>query len=762
MKKVININFQGRVIPIEESAYEMLKEYTNSLRKYFANEEGREEIINDIENRIAELFMEDLKKNPGGCITDDVVEKIVASMGRPEEFDGDGTEASAEKKSAAYESDIPEPKASLYRNANDKVLGGVCSGIANQLKIDPTIVRVLFALITFGGFGAGFLLYIVLWIVLPQRGIKATDRKRLYRNPDTKVFGGVAGGLASYFNVAVWIPRIIFALPLIISLFNSIVSHSFFFMHVPSFPNVVFNGFGGTLTLIYIILWIVVPEAKTASEKLEMRGEKIDLESIKNSVQEELQGVKGRAQKFGQEFKEKAKDLGSDISNAGKDVADRGRALNDELRPVTKKAGSGLAHVIGVLFKVFFLFIASIFVFAMIIALGAILFVAFGAYDVKDFILEGSLDNILVLNTIVLFIAIPVIAAVVWFIRRLVGYRSKNHYMGYIFGSLWLVGLVSMIWLAFNISRDFKRMESVKEKVDLINPANGRLLVNIDPVEGKYYDLEWIENDSDDSGIKFNSKEDSMLLNTVRVLAVPSKDSSYHATITKYARGNDGIAAEATAQKFQFPIQQNDSILHIPAGFVISKNDHFRNQRVVLLIEVPVGKMIKVAREVNSYGWFSVNGGRNGLNVEIEDDWSDESNWYKLSGKWCVMTEHGLVKTEKDSPDDADKLDDGDDVRVEIDENGMKFYKKNSDSKEEQEIEINTKDSAVNIKLKANLDGKNNGKKNVMANGKIDGQMNGKMNSKMEGVEMEGSSGLSKKVNVYTRSMISVLDLLRN
>jgi site-specific recombinase XerD len=62
MKKVININFQGRVIPIEESAYDVLKVYVESLRRFFANEEGRDEIINDIEGRIAELFGESLKK----------------------------------------------------------------------------------------------------------------------------------------------------------------------------------------------------------------------------------------------------------------------------------------------------------------------------------------------------------------------------------------------------------------------------------------------------------------------------------------------------------------------------------------------------------------------------------------------------------------------------------------------------------------------------------------------------------------------------
>ena len=61
MKKVININFQGTVVPIEESSYELLQQYIESLRHYFANEEGRDEIINDIESRISELFQERLK-----------------------------------------------------------------------------------------------------------------------------------------------------------------------------------------------------------------------------------------------------------------------------------------------------------------------------------------------------------------------------------------------------------------------------------------------------------------------------------------------------------------------------------------------------------------------------------------------------------------------------------------------------------------------------------------------------------------------------
>ena len=86
MKKIININFHSRVIPIEETAYEILQQYVESLRRYFANEEGREEIISDIENRFSELFADTLKKG-ADCITDDDVNAIIASMGRPEEFE---------------------------------------------------------------------------------------------------------------------------------------------------------------------------------------------------------------------------------------------------------------------------------------------------------------------------------------------------------------------------------------------------------------------------------------------------------------------------------------------------------------------------------------------------------------------------------------------------------------------------------------------------------------------------------------------------
>ena len=93
-------------------------------------------------------------------------------------------------------------KGRLYRDGSDKFLGGVCSGIANYMNVDPAIVRFFFAIITFGGFGLGVLMYVILWIILPVRDLDTYVGKRLFRNPDDRVIAGVAGGLAAYFNQA--------------------------------------------------------------------------------------------------------------------------------------------------------------------------------------------------------------------------------------------------------------------------------------------------------------------------------------------------------------------------------------------------------------------------------------------------------------------------------------------------------------------------------------------------------------------------------
>ena len=170
MKKVININFQGRVVPIEESAYDNFQQYIDSLRVYFANEEGRDEIINDIEGRIAELFAEVLQKG-NTCITDADVESVLNSMGRPQDFDAEGVNSAEQTTAENKRNNTGSSSTSgnrLFRDENNKILGGVCSGIANYLNIDPLIIRILTAIFI----GVTFIPYLVLWIAVPSTASK--------------------------------------------------------------------------------------------------------------------------------------------------------------------------------------------------------------------------------------------------------------------------------------------------------------------------------------------------------------------------------------------------------------------------------------------------------------------------------------------------------------------------------------------------------------------------------------------------------------
>jgi hypothetical protein len=529
---------------------------------------------------------------------------------------------------------------------------------------------------------------------------------------------------------------------LIAGVISSMFSNFWFFGN--GFPDFIFSGFGGTLAFIYVVLWMVIPEAKTASEKLEMRGEKVDLESIKNSVQEELQGLKGRAEKFGSEFGEKAKGWGKEVSELGKEAGERSKAFTAEVAPAAGRASNGFAHAIGVLFKAFFLFIAGTIAFALFVAFTAVIFSGFGLgmYDLKNFFLTGFWQNFLAFNTIVLLFGIPIIAFVVWIIRRITGARSNSSYLGWVFGTLWTIGLISAVFLAAMVTREFKRVESVQEDVAVTSPTNGRLTVDVMPAEGKFYNVMWFgENDHphEDSPFLISADEDSMLMNTVRVKIDKSEDSNFHAYIVKFARASNPVNAEAYAEKIEFPISQKDSTLFLSSGFVITKDTKFRNQQVMVVVEVPVGKQIKLDSRVDDFDWFTVstnNRNRNrGMRVDWENDW-DRGYGYKTN-IWYTMTPSGLEKTDKRSDnwnaDENDENRDADGYRYKrerkIDIDSIKI-------KGEGEIKINGKDTTINIKL--------NTKEDVLK---------GRKESDEEAV---ASTGKGKR-----GYMISVLDLMR-
>ncbi|MBS4044631.1 MAG: PspC domain-containing protein [Chitinophagaceae bacterium] len=612
MKKVININFQGRVVPIEETAYEILKQYTESLNRFFANEEGKEEIINDIEGRIAELFAETLKKG-STCICDDDVERVINSMGRPEDFETEDPHYNQSQNNSSTQTEsnsttFAAPRGRLYRDENDKILGGVCGGLANYLRVDASVVRIVFAILTFGG-GTGFFIYLLLWIFLPSKNLKTNLTKRLYRNPDEKVIGGVSSGLAAYFNIAVWIPRLIFAFPLVLGIGNSIF-HNLFWDFDP-FPSVFFGSFGGSLTLIYLVLWAVIPEANTASEKLEMRGEKIDLKTIKTTIQDDLVGFKERADKYGKEITEKVNKWG------------------DEVNATASRSGNRIGHAIGIFFKAFFLFIAGMIAFALLMTLIGTLIGGVNFFPFKNFFLDGFWENTLAWATIIGFLIVPLVGFMIWIVRRFMKVKTKFRYFGATIGVIWTIGLFSCLTLVGIVLTNFKTKSAIEETISIQQPSNGKLLLTIqkDPIsfyEDHWFGMNWDRNDAPFYGLN----EDSIMLRTIRVSVIQSKDENYHMKLVKFSRGKDRDKARSVASNIQFNINQTDSVIILPKGFVITKNDKFRNQQVLVIIEVPVGKKIQLDNSLDDYEWFDLNyNRRKGWNADWDSNLSNSYSW---------------------------------------------------------------------------------------------------------------------------------------
>lgn len=679
MKKVININFQGRVIPIEETAYDILQQYIDSLRKYFANEEGRDEIVNDIESRIAELFSERLKKG-STCITDEDVNAVIASMGRPSDFEqaeaenttsGLGTGAASEQAqaaSAAYTYNNVRGRGRLYRNADDKILGGVCSGLANYLGIDPVIMRILFVVF----FGALFWVYIVLWIIVPSQSAQSNITKRLYRSADDKVIGGVCGGLSAYFNISTWIPRLIFALPLILSIISGPFNYWWGDFDIWAGPKIITGSLSFTLFVTYIILWISVPVAVTASEKLEMRGERVDLNSIRDTVKEDLESFKTRAQNWGNEVKQSAQNIGQRAKTYGEAAGTQARAFASEAAPVARSAGSGIGQVIGILFKAFFLFVAGVIALSLFGVLMALLFGGFLVFPFKDFVLEGFWQNALAWVSLILFLGIPIIALITWLIRRIVGVRSRNHYLGYVFGSLWTIGLISFIFLAAGYTRNFKKDGKLESDFSIAQPTTGKLFVDVAESNVHFYaGRDWFDASWERDWPIYGENEDTLMLDNVRIEVAKSHDSLYHVHKVAYSQGSSTTIANELAAKVKFDLSQHDSTLLLPRGFGISKDDKFRNQRVKIVIEVPIGKRIQFDHSIDNFDWYTINVGRRGYRFDYDEDWDYAHGWRTRTE--YIMTRDGLQRTDKSDKDDDNVEIQVDTFKAHIESNGVKL-----------------------------------------------------------------------------------------
>lgn len=164
MNKTVNINLAGTFFHIDEDAYQKLQRYLEAIKRSFTDSQGRNEILADIEARIAELFNERVE-NDKQVVSIKEVEQVITIMGQPEDYMVDEEIFDDEPKST-YKSSRTSSSRKLYRDTDSAYIGGVSAGLGHYFDIDPLWIRIAWVILFFG-FGTGFLVYILLWVLMP-------------------------------------------------------------------------------------------------------------------------------------------------------------------------------------------------------------------------------------------------------------------------------------------------------------------------------------------------------------------------------------------------------------------------------------------------------------------------------------------------------------------------------------------------------------------------------------------------------------------
>jgi len=604
MKKVININFQGQVIAIEETAYEILNRYIDSLQNYFSKEEGGDEIVNDIECRIAELFGNRLKHGIN-CITDEDVEAIITSIGWPKDFDTDyeeHEERQAHRSTSSAENTQTPPentqeRRSLYRNANDRIIGGVCSGLAHYFKTDPVWMRIIFVLL----FGVLFWVYIVLWIVLKPKPLATNVTKRLYRNPNDRFLAGVCGGMAAYFRIDSWIPRVLFLLPLLLNVIGMI---SFFPLnHI--FDDVDFSwNINMSMVLVYVVLWIIIPEAKTVKQKLEMMGEEEYIRTIREKVSDNVSGSRSRA------------DAEKPVDRTADGAADRMAESTSEMppqppvssesrwkdTPSEPRQRSGFLNVLILFLKIIFFTFVGFLALVLVGVFIGFLFAGTQLMSLKALFIDPGYETNLLIISLSLIVLVPVVSIITWIIRRVMKTRSRP-VIGVVSFVLWFAGLALAGVLAKNVADKYS-VESSKESVVALAPVTSdKLYLDMQPYSEDYAEFKMGYGfDSEIDELPYTTvNEDSLLFRNIHLYIKKSTDSLFHVRTIAASRGRYLRAAKADIAGFTYQIVQHDSLLLLPEFLTVPVSQGFRDQSMTVEISVPPGKTVEISDALNEY-----------------------------------------------------------------------------------------------------------------------------------------------------------------
>jgi hypothetical protein len=208
-------------------------------------------------------------------------------------------------------------------------------------------------------------------------------------------------------------------------------------------------------------------------------------------------------------------------------------------------------------------------------------------------------------GTLLFFIGVPVIGIITWIIRRIAKIKSNRPTLRFVFLGLWLVGLFSFISLVASLANDFRSSNrKAEEEVSLTNAGINKLEISSLTAKHKWYEDDFF----------YDMDQDTSYIRNIEIRIVQSPTDSFRVTTVRSARGRTKNEADASAEAIQLNIAQQDSLLLVGKGIPISRKNKFRDQEVILTIYVPIGKQIRVDKNV---GW--------GDNIDF-DTWDGDDN----------------------------------------------------------------------------------------------------------------------------------------
>jgi phage shock protein PspC (stress-responsive transcriptional regulator) len=660
MKKNISINLQGIIFHIEEDGFEVLSRYLAEVKAHFANYRGHEDIVTDIEGRIAELFSVRLSPMQQ-VITLEDVQAMMAKMGRVSDFatddlDAEDVEETATAGSSAFgpegafgtkgpfgpegtfgrkgpfgpegafgsgaaaADEAPAEPKRLYRDMAHRKIAGVAAGMAQYFAVNPVWVRLVWIALVFilpGLFGAlnfssgenhikfggwAFLAYVILWILLPKRydAPAPTDAmlnqgplagRKLFRDTGSAKIAGVAAGLGAYFNIDVTLVRVL----LLAGLFA-----------------------GGFTLMLYIILWIVLPEAKTVSDKLRMRGDDITLESFDSSA---------RNNAFADGPVTTNRPVGAFVEDAA-----RG------LRPAVNFVGSSIRVVAGILL--------TIMGFGCLVALAIGLGAGVGLLPHSQNIVLGDAPAHVMLNGVptwgmlagFLVLGIPALSLLLGGLNLLFRLSIMPRTVSLSLLGLWLLSVVGLVAVIAQQSREFQ-YETTVEQLERYPKLTTPVLM----LDMRHVDRQWEQR----VDVRLAAVDSGKTVEVLRLLGA-------HGPSEEMARRNALTSIDYTIRT------SGDSSLVLDDHFSFLSDAKYRRQELAVTLRLPRDRTFRLSRDF-AYDLLDTEDF-----VNNERPKNPEQHKYRLRGNKleCIAcSDEELGKDESDDDTDVN-------INIDSDDNG--------------------------------------------------------------------------------------------